>query len=418
MKKRYDRPPLLELTRPSNLDIVNVDDFIYISKDVSNSNLVTTSEGDVLVNAGTLEGGGRHKKEFASYRRGKLPYAIITQGHPDHFGGLADLKEDDTEVIMQANNPEVRDYWSKLGPFYGEGLYRAFLGGQPGTQRDTSSQWGNATEQPTDILFRDEYSFSLGDRDFELHSTPGGETTDSCIVWMPNELVVFTGNLFGPMWVNVPFINTLRGDRIRSVVQYIADVEKVRALKPEILITGHGDPIRGADLLQEKLVHLRDAVQFIHDYTIDGMNAGKDVYTLMRDIQLPDGLELGQGHGKIAWAVRGIFTYYNGWYDRTNLADMYHLPLRAMGRDLIELGGGPDGFVERAGDYVKEGEPLEALHLTDLVLQVEDDHRGALAVRKEALEILLDWSGNENMAETMQLTGAIQSISDKLASES
>ena len=37
----------------------------------------------------------------------------------------------------------------------------------------------------------------------------------------------------------------------------------------------------------EALQRLRAAVMYVHDYTVDGMNAGTDVHTLMREVALP-----------------------------------------------------------------------------------------------------------------------------------
>ena len=47
-----------------------------------------------------------------------------------------------------------------------------------------------------------------------------------------------------------------------------------------------------------------------HDQTVAGMNAGKDVYTLMREITLPPELDVGQGYGKVSWSVRAIWENY------------------------------------------------------------------------------------------------------------
>ena len=67
--------------------------------------------------------------------------------------------------------------------------------------------------------FRAESGMTLevGDRTFELIHAPEGETEDNILVWMPKEKIVFTGNTFGPVWLSMPFLNTLRGDKPRLV---------------------------------------------------------------------------------------------------------------------------------------------------------------------------------------------------------
>ena len=37
------------------------------------------------------------------------------------------------------------------------------------------------------------------------------------------------------------------------------------------------------------------------------MNAGKDVYTLMREVTLPPALQVGEGYGMVRWNIRAIW---------------------------------------------------------------------------------------------------------------
>src|SRR4029079_11809195 len=125
---------------------------------------------------------------------------------------------------------------------------------------------GNAPVPPKvvpDVLVDRHFSFDQGGRTFELISTPGGETLCSIVVWMPKERVVFTGNLFGPVFLAVPNLNTTRGDRPRLVVNDVPSSERVRDLGAELLITGHGDPIRGADKIRADLDKMHAAVSYI-----------------------------------------------------------------------------------------------------------------------------------------------------------
>jgi len=66
----------------------------------------------------------------------------------------------------------------------------------------------------------------------------------------------------------------LRGDKIRYVQWFIDGVQRVIDLQPAMLITGHGDPIEGADQIHRQLSRIRDATQYIQDRTFEGMNAG------------------------------------------------------------------------------------------------------------------------------------------------
>ena len=128
-----------------------------------------------------------------------------------------------------------------------------------------------------------------------LLSTPGGETTDALVVWLPDSKTLLSGNLFGPLFGHVPNLVTMRGDRYRDALTYVASLDVVLDLAPERLITGHFDPIEGADRIAAEVVAMRDATQWVHDRTVEGMNAGKDVHTLMSESHVARALRSRRG---------------------------------------------------------------------------------------------------------------------------
>src|SRR6185369_13902957 len=138
-------------------------------------------------------------------------------------------------------------------------------------------------------------------RRFELFATPGGETIDALVVWLPDDRTLFTGNLFGPLFGHVPNLVTMRGDRYRDPLEYVAAADLVISLRPHRLVTGHFDPIEGADVIAAEVTALRDATQHVHDRVVAGMEAGLDVHTLMRDVRLPPSLDIGEAYGKTTW---------------------------------------------------------------------------------------------------------------------
>ena len=164
--------------------------------------------------------------------------------------------------------------------------------------------------EPT-ILFDEKYEFELGGTKFELLHTPG-ETYEHLTVWLPQYKAAFVGDNF---YASFPNIYTLRGCRPRWALDYIDSLNKVLAQRPEILLPSHGNPIVGADKIVAAVTRYRDAIQYVHDATVKGMNDGKDVYTLMREIVLPADLDVGDAYGKVSWSVRGIYEGYVGWFD-------------------------------------------------------------------------------------------------------
>ena len=84
---------------------------------------------------------------------------------------------------------------------------------------------------------------------------------------------------------------------------------------------GRFDPIEGRDLIRACLDRLEKAVDFVHTETLKGMNAGKDIWTLMREVQLPPELYVGTGYGKVSWAVRTIWESYMGWFKAQATSD-------------------------------------------------------------------------------------------------
>ena len=407
------QPHLADLVRAGDAqtEAVAITPFVFMARDVSNVYLVTTSDGDVVVNTGMPDSAERNLALIAPHRTGALRYIVLTQSHGDHFGGVPEFKESGTRVV---GGPGYNEAWAdmrRLQPFFG---------------KRTAKLWGSTLKRDTprkavpevvpDLLVDRRLTLEVGERTFELISAPEGETVDNIVVWMPKEKIVFTGNTFGPVWLSMPFLNTLRGDKPRLVRNYLRSLETVRDLGAELVITGHGEPIRGAARIRADLDKLHAAVSYVRDYTLDGMNAGKDVHTLMREFAFPDDLRIGEFHGKASWAVKSIWREYSGWlhYEDGTTA-LYGVPRAHVNADLVELAGGVQALTDRARRHVEGGRPLEAIHLLDIVLAMEPENRAALVANKIAHEHLLTESGGRNLSETMWLRSEIADMDAKIA---
>jgi len=232
----------------------------------------------VLVNTGFMDNAERTKGLLAPVRTGPLRKIILTQAHADHYGGVPVMREAGTQIIAERRFVHTWHYFDDLAPYLARRSRKLWA--------STIKRSGTPAPPPRvvpDIAVDRRYAFEQGGRKFELISTPGGEALDSLVVWMPDERVVFTGNLFGPVFMSMPNLTTTRGDKPRLVQRFLPSLDTVRALGAELLITGHGDPIRGAARIRADLDKLHGAVSYVNEATIAGMNAGKDVHTLMRE---------------------------------------------------------------------------------------------------------------------------------------
>ncbi len=376
------RPSGFEIQPASQPEAQKVTDSIYLSEGLSNSYMITTPEGRIVINTGMGFEAPVHKRNFDAVDDSPVRYILLTQGHVDHVGGVDLLREEGTQLVAQANNQPHQADDGRIAAFrasrsafaFADAIARAWTyiqehvgGGIPAQSRPTP-----------DITFDDRYELELGGVRVELLSTPGGETTDSMVIWLPDQEVCICGNLFSALFGHFPNLVTVRGDRYREALLFIECVDRVLELEPKLLLTGHHGPISGKETIREELTRLRDAVRYVHDATVRGMNHGKDIHTLMREIELPPELEVGEGYGKVSWSVRAIWENYAGWFHHSSTTELYSVPPKSVHEDLVELAGGVDAVARRAKEKLASGEPLQAIYLAEVALTAAPTNVGAL----------------------------------------
>ena len=388
---------------------------IFQARGTANAQMVVTPSGNVVIDTG-LKNQGWVQDHLRDVNDKAVTHLILSHAHADHFSGVASLVDDGTEVIAHAEFPHNQEYLKELSPLFmprNAIFFPDDVPKLPGLLQ-SALKYLIPTADPNKLIY-DDYVFEVGGVRFEVLAMPGAEGSDGLCVWLPDRKILFTGDLFGhifPMWPN---LSTIRGERNRFVLPYVDSLNRVLELDPEILVPSHFEPIFDKEKIREGVTRTRDALMYVHGRVIEGMNAGKDVYTLMREIGLPPELSVPEVHGKVSWGVRSIVEGYSGWFRLRSTADLYDVPPWSVHAEVVEMAGGPDSVAERAAARLQAGEAVEALHLVDMVLEAAPQNVKALHVRLDTLRALLVRAAGFNHYETYWLRHRIDTTRSQLA---
>jgi hypothetical protein len=83
--------------------------------------------------------------------------------------------------------------------------------------------------------------------------------------------------------------------------------------------------------------------------------------------------------------------------------------------NLVKLAGGPEPLAKLALEKVEAGKPVEALHVTDVILAYDQKNAAALNVRIKAMEYLKQHT--QNRVESGWLDYGIRLAKEKLAAQ-
>lgn len=387
--------PIPPGTRAVAPGVLEVAEGIYMAPGFGNTFLVVTPDGNVVIDTSLSLFAQAHVDALKAVDAGPVRYVVLTHGHSDHVGGVGLWREEGTEVVAHGAQSELLHYGVRLGGVLDHRSFEQFsvllgLPSLPFRAPDAPVENSGAALLAT-ATFDRFCEFRLGGLTFQLVATPG-ETYDHLTVWIPEYRIAFTGdNIYG----SFPNLYTLRGTKPRWALDYVESLERVQSWQPEILAPSHESPTYGVDANRERLRRYRDAILYVHDETVQGMNAGADVFTLMKTIALPPELDVGEGYGAVAWTVRGIYEGYVGWFDE-NPATMYAVSPDDTHRELLALLGDPAPILARAADLGAAGRHAEAIRLTDVVLAGDPENVPALETRLASVEALAAASVNVN----------------------
>ena len=348
------------------ISVTEVTSGIFQASGVGNSFAVTTRDGNVIFDTGLIIQASEQVTKLKAMIGDAEPKKIIlSHSHADHVGGTRLWDRGEAELIAHEEFEEEQRYLTELNPYLHQ-RNRVLFPWIPESPRTLVGMNFRGLIPDTRVRNGEPYRFSLGGRRFEVHAMPGAEGADNVVLWLPDEKILLSGDFFGPQFPQFPNIFTMRGEKVRKPIEYIASLNTLLALEPEVILPSHLAPIRGAQNIAADMRKIRDAVQYVHDETVAGMNAGYSLETVMAEITLPEELTLSQSHGKVSWAVKSIWEYYATWFHFDRTSELYPTSQRAILADvanLIDL----EAAQLQVQTYLNDAEPEKALLLLELL---------------------------------------------------
>ena len=208
----------------------------------SNAGFIVTAEGVVVVDAlGTPALGNALLQAIRSRTDKPVRRVIVTHYHADHFYGLEPLKKAGAEVWAHRASLEYLDGPDAAGR-HAQRARDLFPWVDDAMKLVRADRWLDA-----------DTSFTMGGVRFDIHHLGPAHSSEDVIVVLPAKGIIFSGDIL--FAGRIPFVGNADSKR------WLERIDRLLALKPSIMVTGHGevsrDPAKDLELTRRYLLHLR-----------------------------------------------------------------------------------------------------------------------------------------------------------------
>jgi glyoxylase-like metal-dependent hydrolase (beta-lactamase superfamily II) len=218
---------------------------------VPNVGIVLGERSALVVDAGFGTENGRRVLCAAQGLAGdRRLFLVTTHFHPEHLLGARALRDETVIVGNAAQVPEMREK--------GQWFIDTFSGQTPAR----ADALRDAEYVVPDVIYSgSSCRLALGEREVVLLQRGFGHTRGDQIVWVPDERVLFAGDLVENrfFWV-MP-------DGDANAQTWESHLREMEGLDPAVVVPGHG-AIGGRDLVtqvRESLAHMRGRVTDLYD---------------------------------------------------------------------------------------------------------------------------------------------------------
>ena len=205
----------------------------------------TTDDAIVAIDSQYPDPAGKFVSGISSYSGGPEKVLFNTHHHGDHTNGNPVFAEDGYQIIGHANVPDL--------------------------QRMSAEGSENEPTVP-DTTFEDDFDLSVGSETIHAKHYGPAHTGGDSVIWFEHANIAHMGDLvFNRLY---PFIDREGGALIANWIPLLEQVVD-EADSDTIFIFGHGSPDAGVTGNSDDLLHMRDFLSHLMEYTRKGITDGK-----------------------------------------------------------------------------------------------------------------------------------------------
>ena len=215
---------------------------VYVETEYHGANVafIVTDEGVILIDSPMLPKEARHwREEIKKYTDQELIYVINTDHHRAHVIG--------NQYFPTATVIAHEHAWKEMKS-YGDSFRTRLINMYRDRVPEAVAEWKRDLEiiKP-EVTFTGRVVLYKGDK--EIHLLPlGGHTPATTVVYMPNEGLIFTGDLV--VTNRPPFLSQ------GNTKEWLQALTYLRKLRYDILIPGHGE-LTGKEATENMSTYLR-----------------------------------------------------------------------------------------------------------------------------------------------------------------
>ena len=202
--------------------------FVYAAVlNEANSTIILTQEGVVLIDTGQSPKDS-HIVMAAVKKLTSQPvrFVIHTEPHPDHAMG---------DFVFSPPAIVIGHAGSAASMKASESFSPARIEKQMSTSPEMRAAFKDFRLITPHIEYRDKMSLNVGERAFELYYLKNVHSEADTAIWLPKERVLFTAASVG--------VKRFGNHRpLVSIPDTLNGIKMMKALNPEVVIPGHGDP--------------------------------------------------------------------------------------------------------------------------------------------------------------------------------